>query len=204
MAINQLKGPAIVIAASGMCNAGRIKHHLKHNLWRPGAQSVFTGFQAEGTLGRSIIEGAKKVRIFQEEVAVRAKVHTISGFSAHADQKELLSWIGNFKNPQLTVFVIHGEESTSLAFAQVLRESFPFQVQVPHWQETIPLLPLKEKVAEQPPEVAELQNLLASLKERLQVFDGQLGGVEPLKKEKMVEIKTFLKNTESNLNRLIQ
>ncbi len=145
MAINQQKGSAIIIAASGMCNAGRIKHHLKHNLWRPGAQIIITGFQAEGTLGRSIVEGAKKVRIFQEEVAVRAKVHTISGFSAHADQNELLSWIRNFKNPQLTVFVIHGEESTSLAFAQVLRDSFPFQVNVPEWQETIPLLPLKEK-----------------------------------------------------------
>ena len=114
-----------------MCNAGRIKHHLKHNLWRSGAQIVITGFQAEGTLGRSIIEGAKKVKIFQEEVVVRAKVHTINGFSAHADQKELMSWIGNFKNPHLTVFVIHGEESTSLAFAQVHSRSFPLSGERP-------------------------------------------------------------------------
>ena len=145
MAINQHKGPAIIIAASGMCNAGRIKHHLKHNLWRPGAQIVITGFQAEGTLGRSIVDGAKKVRIFQEDVVVRARVHTINGFSAHADQKELLSWIGNFKNPKLKVFVIHGEESTSLAFAQVLQKSFPFQVNVPHWQETIPFCPPRRR-----------------------------------------------------------
>jgi metallo-beta-lactamase family protein len=204
MAINQYKGPAIIIAASGMCNAGRIKHHLKHNLWRPGAQIVITGFQAEGTLGRAIIEGAKKVRIFQEEVAVQARVHTINGFSAHADQKELLSWVGNFKNPHLTIFVIHGEESTSLAFAQVLRESFPFQVKVPEWQETIPLLPPKEKAAERLPEAEELQTLVASLKDRLQVFDGRLGEAGTLEKEKIEEIKTFLKNTESNLDRLMK
>ncbi len=210
MAINQQKGAAIIIAASGMCNAGRIKHHLKHNLWRPGAQIIITGFQAEGTLGRSIVEGAKKVRIFQEEVAVRAQVHTISGFSAHADQNELLSWIRNFKNPQLTVFVIHGEESTSLAFAQVIRESFPFQVIVPEWQETIPLLPLKEKAAEKSPEpektpeTEELLTLLASLKGRLQAFDGQLGEPGNLEKEKIQEIKTFLKNTEMKLEGLMK
>jgi metallo-beta-lactamase family protein len=204
MAINQYKGPAIIIAASGMCNAGRIKHHLKHNLWRPGAQIVITGFQAAGTLGRSIVEGAKKVRIFQEDVVVRARVHTINGFSAHADQKELLSWIGNFKNPRLMIFVIHGEESTSLAFAQVLRESFPFQVNVPQWQETIPLLPPKEKTAEQPPEAEELQTLFTSLKDRLQVFDRRLGGAGTLEKEKIEEIKAFLKNTENKLEGLMK
>ncbi len=121
-------------------------------------------------------------------MVVRAKVHTISGFSAHADQNELLAWIGHFKNPQLKVFVIHGEESTSLAFAQVLRESFPFQVNVPEWQETIPLLPLKEKAAEKAPEpektpeTEELLTLMASLKGRLQAFDGQLGGAGNLGK----------------------
>src|SRR4030042_37331 len=167
MAINQQKGPAIIIAASGMCNAGRIKHHLKNNLWRPGAQLVITGFQAEGTLGRSIVDGARKVRIFQEDGAVRARVHTINGFSAHADQKELLSWIGNFKNPKLEIFIIHGEESTSLAFAQSIQAAFPFQVHVPHWQETISLLPPKETAAEQPPEAEELLTLFASLKDRL-------------------------------------
>ena len=141
MAINRQQGPAVIIAASGMCNAGRIKHHLKHHLWRSGVQIVILGFQAEGTLGRAIVNGANKVRIFNEDVVVRAKVHTIGGFSAHADQKELLTWIGHFKNPGLKIFVIHGEESVSLAFAQAIQKSFPFQVEVPHWLETITLIP---------------------------------------------------------------
>ena len=204
MAINRQQGPAIIIAASGMCNAGRIKHHLKHNLWRPGAQIVITGFQAEGTLGRAIVDGAKKVRIFQEEVVVRAKVHTIGGFSAHADQKELLTWIGHFKNPKLKVFVIHGEESASLAFAQAIQKSFFFQVQVPQWLETLTLTPPKEAAAELTPEDKEIQALLASLEDRWQAFKGYLKGVHALKNGESQEIKTFLKITEKNLEELIK
>jgi metallo-beta-lactamase family protein len=204
MAINQQKGSAIIIAASGMCNAGRIKHHLKHNLWRPGAQIVITGFQAEGTLGRAIVDGARKVRIFQEDVVVKAKVHTINGFSAHADQKELLEWIGHFKNPNLKVFVIHGEESTSLAFAQAIQNSYPFQVKVPEWKETIPLIPPQARIAEPIPEAEEIPALIASLEGRLHSIKGYMGGLNVPQKEKIQEIKAFLKNTEQDLNGLMK
>jgi metallo-beta-lactamase family protein len=147
MEINRARHPAIVIAGSGMCNAGRIKHHLKHNLWRPGASLVFVGFQAEGTPGRLIIDGARQVCVFGEPVAVRAKVYTIGGFSAHADQRELLEWVQNFKNPRLQVFVVHGEEKASLAFARLIRERLKLSVRVPDFMEKLILGPPEAVVA---------------------------------------------------------
>lgn len=129
--INRHPGPAIVIAGNGMCTAGRIRHHLKHNLWRPGCSLVIAGFQAAGSLGRTIVEGARMVRILGERVIVRAKVFTIGGLSAHADQKGLLEWIGNFKNSKMRVYVIHGEPSVSDEFAGMLRQKFGFDAQVP-------------------------------------------------------------------------
>jgi metallo-beta-lactamase family protein len=131
MEINRHPGPAIVIAGNGMCTAGRIRHHLKHNLWRPGCSLVIAGFQAAGSLGRSIIEGARMVRILGERVIVRAKVFTIGGLSAHADQDGLLEWIGHFKNPKMRVYVIHGEQSVSEEFASIVRHKFGFDTQVP-------------------------------------------------------------------------
>jgi metallo-beta-lactamase family protein len=204
MAINRHEGPGIIIAASGMCNAGRIKHHLKHNLWKPGVQIVIIGFQAEGTLGRAIVNGAKKVRIFQEEVAVRAKIHTIGGFSAHADQKELLSWLGHFKNPGLQVYVIHGEESASLALAAAIQKNFPFTAQVPHWLETLTLAVPTERPVELTRETEELMALYALLENRLEGLHGLLGKLPALKKGKIRELKTFLKKTEKGLDGFIK
>jgi metallo-beta-lactamase family protein len=131
MEINNHSGPAIVIAGNGMCTAGRIRHHLKHNLWRPGCSLVIVGFQAAGSLGRTIVEGARMVKILGERVIVRAKVFTIGGLSAHADQNTLLDWVGHIKNPKLRVYVIHGEQSVSEEFARTLRQRFGFEVRVP-------------------------------------------------------------------------
>jgi metallo-beta-lactamase family protein len=131
MEINMRTGPAIVIAGNGMCTAGRIRHHLKHNLWRPGCSLVIAGFQAAGSLGRSIVEGARMVKILGERVIVRAKVFTIGGLSAHADQNSLLEWIGNFKSPGMRVYVIHGEASVSEEFAGIVHKKFGFDARVP-------------------------------------------------------------------------
>ncbi|MBN1828193.1 MAG: MBL fold metallo-hydrolase [Deltaproteobacteria bacterium] len=143
IAINRKEGPAIIIAANGMCTAGRIKHHLKHNLWRPGASIVIVGFQAEGTTGRRIVDGADTVRIFGEDVAVKAKVFTIGGFSAHADQKGLLEWVGNFvgeaRRPH--VFVVHGEDTASSALRKKIQELYGLDVTIPRWKETLSLTP---------------------------------------------------------------
>ena len=139
MQINEYTGAAIIIAGSGMCNAGRIKHHLKHNLWKEGASIVFVGYQAAGTTGRQILEGHKWVKLFWQDVAVKAKVFSIGGFSAHADQEGLIEWLSHFEKPQPQVCVVHGEPATSLAFAETLRARYSGQVHVPRWKEVIKL-----------------------------------------------------------------
>jgi metallo-beta-lactamase family protein len=150
MAINQTPGPAIVIAGNGMCTAGRIKHHLKHNLWREGSSLVIVGFQAQGTTGRRIVDGAKQVKIFGENVAVKAKVFTIGGFSAHADQGDLLEWVGHFEsNPR--VFLVHGESVASEALAEKIEEVHSLKVHIPRWKERLILKP-KEIIIEEPAE----------------------------------------------------
>ena len=131
MAINQIRSGAIIISASGMCDAGRIKHHLRHNLGRPECSILITGFQAGGTLGRRLVDGEKVVRIFGEEVAVRASIHTLGGFSAHADQKALMTWAGGFIKPPGRTFVVHGEAAAANNFAQQLRTEKNWTVDVP-------------------------------------------------------------------------
>ena len=122
MRINGIRAGAVIVAASGMCEAGRVRHHLRHNLPREECAVVFTGFQARGTLGRVLVDGAKEVRLFREPVPVRASVHTIGGLSAHADQGGLIGWLEGFQSPPARVFVVHGERETSVAFADVMRE----------------------------------------------------------------------------------
>jgi len=118
MTLKQMRG-AVIIAGSGMCTGGRIRHHLRHNLWRREASVVFVGYAAEGTLARQIIEGAEVVRVLHEEVEVNAEIHTIGGFSAHADQRELLDWHALTGNPERT-FLVHGEEAAMQALADQL------------------------------------------------------------------------------------
>ena len=127
MAINKFVSGAIIMAGSGMCTGGRVRHHLKHNLWSKKNSIVFVGYAAEGTLARRIIEGATEVRIFGDDIPVRASIHTIGGFSAHADQAELLAWHQQTGDPK-TTFLVHGEEESMHAFAKILKNT---QVKMP-------------------------------------------------------------------------
>jgi metallo-beta-lactamase family protein len=128
--LNDIRHGAVIISASGMCDAGRIKHHLRNNLPRSECSVVITGFQAQGTLGRRLVDGARRVRLFGEEVAVRAKIYTIGGLSAHADQGALLGWLAGFTQPPEQTWVVHGEAGTAEVFAQAVRERMHWPAQV--------------------------------------------------------------------------
>jgi metallo-beta-lactamase family protein len=120
--LRHIKRGAVILSASGMCNAGRIKHHLRHNLGRRESTVIIAGFQAEGTLGRRIVDGAKSVRLFGIPVPVKADIYTIGGLSAHADQAALLGWLGHFRRPPRRSFIVHGERDTAAVFAGAIRE----------------------------------------------------------------------------------
>lgn len=122
MSLNRISGGAVILAGSGMCTGGRVRHHLRHNLWRRESSIVFVGFAARQTLARQIIDGAKSVRIFGEEIPVNARIYTINGFSAHADQAELLAWHARTGKPA-TTFLVHGEESVANHFKTLLKNT---------------------------------------------------------------------------------
>jgi len=129
--LNDLWCCAVIIAASGMCTGGRILHHLRHNLWRHGTQVVIVGYQAKGSLGRRLVEGAKRVTIFGEPIIVRSRIHTLGGLSAHAGQSELIQWAGAYRNQQPRVFLNHGEDNPRAALAAALRQRFGYHVELP-------------------------------------------------------------------------
>ncbi len=175
MNINSYKGPAIVISASGMANAGRVKHHLRHNIWRKGAGIVFVGFQAQGTIGRKIVDGAASVRILGEELAVKARIFTINGFSAHAGQSQILEWLSVFYNQGMKVFLVHGEYENQLALAEKIQEQFGYEVHIPDYLEECILKTDRGYEARLPPEkkgpavnwdyvLAELEDKMSTLR----------------------------------------
>jgi metallo-beta-lactamase family protein len=130
-AINRIKSGAVIISANGMCTAGRIKHHLKHNLWRPECSIVFVGYLAEGSLGRQIQEGRSTVRIHGEEVRVRAQIHSLGGFSAHADQGGLVEWATSFEKPPKGIFLVHGEDHALNTLRELLQAKLSSDIQIP-------------------------------------------------------------------------
>ena len=136
-ALNQFSSGAIIISASGMCNAGRIRHHLHNNLARTQCSVLITGYQAEGTLGRRLVDGAKTVRIFGDDIPVRASVHTLNGFSAHADQAALLDWAGNFTTAPKQTFVVHGEAQAAKVFSGLLKDRHGWKTLVPEHGQTV-------------------------------------------------------------------
>jgi len=138
-AINHISGTVMIIAGSGMCTGGRIKHHLVNNISRKESTIMFVGYQAIGTLGRQIVDGAKQVRILGQKYNVKARVAQINGFSAHADKNELLGWLEKFKTPPGRIFVVHGEPQSATAFADFVRGKTGWEITVPEYGQQITL-----------------------------------------------------------------
>ena len=134
-ALNESYYPSIIISASGMCDIGRIKHHLKHNLWNPSSTILFVGYQAPGTLGRTIVDGADKVKIFGEEISVNARVEYIEGYSGHADQEWLLNFVYSFINKPKHIFLVHGEEDGQEVLKQLIENNVKVPVTIPNFGE---------------------------------------------------------------------
>lgn len=210
-AINTTKGAAIVISASGMCNAGRIKHHLRHNLWRKGASVVFVGYQAKGTPGRRIVDGAPKIRIFGEDVAINAKVFTIGGFSAHAGQSQILDWLDALRKqagetPQ--VFLVHGEVKAQKTLAGLIKERMGLQVHIPGYLEECTLEPGQApEVVEAPERIArpgiDWEYVLGEYETKLTTLKERLERVKERPWEDQVDVRERLFEISSELSSLI-
>lgn len=129
MQLNRIHSGAIIIAGSGMCTGGRIKHHLKHNAWRNHAHIMMVGYQAHGTTGRALVDGASEISLWGETIRVAAQVHTIGGLSAHADQRDLLNWLGHLENSP-EIYLVHGEQEALTNFKQAIAEEFTYKVTI--------------------------------------------------------------------------
>ena len=183
--LNMSTEPSIIISASGMCEVGRIKHHLKHNLWDPKSTILFVGYQAPGTLGRSIVEGAKKVKIFGEEIAVNARVEYIEGFSGHADQTWLLNFVNSFTNPPKHIFLVHGEPEGQEELKNKIEVDCKLPVTIPSFGESYNLVGDKPELLDALPEVKAYEKEFA----RLDIIDT----IESLK-EDILDIESIVKD----------
>ena len=190
-ALNNIGGGAIIISASGMCEAGRIRHHLKYNLWRPECTVLFVGFQPKGTLGRQLLDGEKLVRILGDDIAVRADIRSIDCYSAHADQTGLLDWVRNFTAPPKEIYMTHGEPDSSGTLARLIRTEFGYNATVPLWQQTVELL---AAAGEEDP----VRNAVASLMTKVQALLKAGLGAEEREElmRRLAELDSFVRTAQ--------
>lgn len=212
-ALNASTTPSIILSASGMCEVGRIKHHLKHNIWNPNSTILFVGYQAPGTLGRRIVDGEKKVKIFGEEMAVNARIEYIEGYSGHADQEWLLNFVYSFYNKPKHIFLVHGEEEGQEVLKEKIEENIQIPVTIPEFGETYTLDEkiLMEKTYELPkkyrPLRLEVVERINTLKEEIEemaeiVKNEKLS--ENIKDEEIADLNNKIKELEQKIVEIIQ
>ena len=207
--------PKIIISASGMCEAGRIRHHLKHNLWRKEASIVFVGYQAEGTLGRRLLDGEKVVKLFGDDIKVNAEIYNVEGFSGHADKIALLNWIDSFKEKPGKIFIVHGESESKEAFAKEVINKFNIDCIVPEYNviydikkkniinELVLDNPIEEKAKEEHIKelLHEVENLKAAFENALKNTEGYLKG-QIVNKEEFNRINNNILSLENEIMNL--
>ena len=184
-ALNESDEPSIIISASGMCDVGRIKHHLKHNIWNPKSTILFVGYQAPGTLGYEIVNGAKKVTIFGEEFAVNARIEYIEGYSGHADQEWLMNFVYSFYNKPKHIFLVHGEEESQEVLRNKILENTGIGVTIPEYGETYQLddeLRIVNRI-----KIKKTLTLKNEVLERLEKLKAELADMEVMVKEDMTD-----------------
>ena len=191
MAINFDHSPKVILSASGMCEAGRIRHHLKHNLWKAENTVLFVGYQSEGTLGRKLLNGAKSVNLFGEEIQVNAKIETIHGISGHADRDMLISWLGKNERPPKKVFVNHGEDIVCGDFAEFIHSSLQFDAVAPYSGDEYDL---KTGVCTQKGAVIKISKVSSGRKRANMVFDRLMAAYTRLKT--IIDLSHGLTNKE--------
>ncbi len=202
--LNQTDGQQIIISASGMCEAGRILHHLRHNLWRPETHVLFVGYQAEGTLGRRLLDGVKAVKIFGEEIIVQAQILQIEGFSAHADQTAMLNWLQRFVQKPQAAFLVHGDADVFPEWSGKIRETLNLHTIVPEMGQSFDLAETvteEMRVIQLPDSEEQFRHLLLTLDEKYLDLRGRLRQQEDeISPEKLVSLTRELER----LNRLIE
>ena len=212
-ALNESNEPAIILSASGMCEVGRIKHHLKHNIWNPNSTILFVGYQAPGTLGRKIVDGEKKVRIFGEEFSVNARIEYIEGYSGHADQEWLLNFVYSFYTKPKHIFLVHGEEEGQEVLKDKLEENTEISVTIPSFGETYTLDEslTVEKTYELPkkyrPIRLEVLERINTLKEEVEdmadiVKNEKLS--ENVKDDEIIDLNNKIKELEQQIVKIIE
>jgi len=205
--LNTDPSPKVIISSSGMCEAGRIKHHLKHNLWNPKSSIVFVGYQARGTLGYSILNGDKKVTIFGEKIHVEAEIHNLEGFSGHADKNGLLDWLAGFKQPPKQVFLVHGEEDAKQEFAKDVKLVLGYDCTIVEGdteftltkQDVISIDEMKKELVS-PEAIFEIKKNIASVHNALEniLYNTHLAMSSDLTPEQITEINNILISLEKN------
>lgn len=205
-ALNEQAKGSIIISASGMCESGRILHHLKHNLWRPESHVLFVGYQAAGTLGRRLLDGAKSVKLFGEEVTVRATIHNIDGFSAHADQRGLLNWLGQFKTQPKQLFLVHGEAETLTGWAGIITDQLGIKPFVPSWGESYEISDIPALVGIAPPATDRKRRLLQMLRNvesDFLDFRGRIRqGLDNMEPDTVDQLASLLQEIQSKIHKV--